>query len=376
MFNSGELLYFHTAVEAAIDDRVAEVVLATNDPQIILDLRKLNGDPQSTKFDVFWSELATYLEEATLAVDDRRHSDILHMPLTISIRHILDIVSERLEKKFPGEKKPLPSLKWIRYQFWPKNPFSTSALRHTGRFRVKFGVQIRQMRKDHPDARYVSVLLKYLKEFAVLNSQYTVYVSADDKAIIPVGEPALPVLTGVRGHNRSLVLMGGPQLSALDHDFHLHGIVPSVAFFVDIPDSSKDSFYSGKTFVTLKDKVTQPSSALRHSAEICNIVNTHFTPSKPVMILTTDGGSDHRLTFASVRLALICLFKSLDLDMLVAVRTCPYQSWTNLAERIMSTLNLALQNVSLARAEMQPEFEAKVKNKNTLQEVRDAIHQL
>ena len=36
----------------------------------------------------------------------------------------------------------------------------------------------------------------------------------------------------------------------------------------------------------------------------------------------------------------------------------------------MSTLNLALQNVSLARSEMQPEFEAQV---NTLQEVQDAI---
>ena len=351
---------------------MAEAVLATDDPEIILDLRKLNGNPRSTKFDEFWSELASY-EETTLAVDERRHTDVLHMPLAISIRHIHDLISERLEKKFPGEKKPIPSLEWIRYQFWPKNPFSTSALRYTGRFPVKFGVQIRQMRKSHPDARYVSVLLKYLKGFAVLNSQYTSYVSADDKAIIPVGDPTLPVSTGVRGHNRALVPMGGPQLSALDHDFHTCGIVPSAAFFVHIPESPKDSFFQGKAFVTLKDKVTQPSSALRHSAEISSIVRSHFTPSKPVLILTTDGGVDHRLTFASVQVALICLFKSLNLDMLVAVRTCPYQSWTNLAERVMSTLNLALQNVSLARSEMPAEFEAALKNKNTLQEIREAI---
>ena len=176
---------------------MSEAILATDDPDIILDLRKLNGNPKSTKFDAFWSELASYLEEATLAVDERRHTDVLHMPLAISIRHIRDLISERLEKNFPGEKKPVPLLEWIRYQFWPKNRFSTSPLRHTGQFLVKFGVQVRQMRKSHPDARYVSVLLQYLKEFAVLYSQYTRYVSADDKSIIPVGEPTLPIVSGV-----------------------------------------------------------------------------------------------------------------------------------------------------------------------------------
>lgn len=54
------------------------------------------------------------------------------------------------------------------------------------------------------------------------------YTSVDYKAIIPVGDPGLPVSTGVRGHNRSIVLAEGPGPSALDHDFHVHGVVPSV----------------------------------------------------------------------------------------------------------------------------------------------------
>ena len=91
-------------------------------------------------------------------------------------------------------------------------------------------------------------------------------VSVDDKAIVPVGEPNCPISTGVCGHNRSLVCSGS-QLLALDHDFHIHDIVPSVALFVDIPD---DSFFRGTTLVTNKDKVTQPSSALRHSTEMTN----------------------------------------------------------------------------------------------------------
>ena len=65
--------------------------------------------------------------------------------------------------------------------------------------------------------------------------------------------------------------------------------------------------------------------------------------------------------------------QALDLDMLICVRTCPYQSWTNVAERVMSTLNLALQNVSLARSSMTHSLEQLVKNKTTPSEVREAI---
>ena len=78
--------------------------------------------------------------------------------------------------------------------------------------------------------QYVSMILRYLKEFCVTVCSFVTYASIDNKAIIPVGEPGLPLSTGVRGHNRSIVLAEGPGPSALDHDFHVHGIVPSVTF--------------------------------------------------------------------------------------------------------------------------------------------------
>ena len=46
----------------------------------------------------------------------------------------------------------------------------------------------------------------------------------------------------------------------------------------------------------------------------------------------------------------IAIFIARDLDCLIAVRTPPYNSWKNPAERIMSELNLALQAVGMARA--------------------------
>ena len=360
-----------TAQQRAVDERVAKALLEIEAPEIIFDLRKLNGNPKATHFDDFWAELSTFLEEINPAVDDRRHGETLHMPIAVSVRHLREVLVERLAQRFPNDDKPVPSDEWIRLQFWPKNPFGHSALRHTGRFNVKFAVQIRQLRKDHPDAKYCRVILKYARHFACLHRAVTTYMSVDDKAIVPVGEPNLPIAASSRSHNRSLVLSSA-QLKALDHDFHIHGIVPSVSFAVNIPESAEDSFYSGKPYVTLKDKVIQPSSALRHAAEQYKILSTDF-PDSHVLLLVSDGGPDHRLTYSSVQVCLLSVFVHLDLDMLVAVRTCPYQSWNNIAERVMSTLNLGLQNVALCRKAMPVEFEKAVANKNTLADIRETI---
>lgn len=158
------------------------------------------------------------------------------------------------------------------------------------------------------------------------------FVSVDDKAIINVGEPNCAVSTGVKGHNRSLVSTESPRLLALDHDFHIHGRVASVALFVETPVHSSDSFYTDQPFVTNKDKVTQPSSAFRHATELADLIRIHYstdtrTASKPVLVVLSDGGPDHRVTFGSVKIASLCLFQALDLDMLICMWTCPYQSW-------------------------------------------------
>ena len=54
--------------------RMAELVLSTQDFDIIQDLRELSGRPESPLFDLFWSELNTLLE-LHARVDDRRHGE-------------------------------------------------------------------------------------------------------------------------------------------------------------------------------------------------------------------------------------------------------------------------------------------------------------
>ena len=186
----------------------------------------------------------------------------------------------------------------------------------------------------------------------------------------------MPISTGVRGHNRVLAPATGPRLVATDHDFHTGGLIPSVSFISDIPQSSLDSFFQGKICVTTKDKVFEASSPFRHATELCKILREHCSQNDvdldtPILALMTDGGPDHRLTYETVKASLVEVFLQLDLDMLIAIRTAPNHSWVNPAERCMSILNLALQHVALARSEMEKKYESKAKNKSSLTALRN-----
>jgi len=93
---------------------------------------------------------------------------------------------------------------------------------------------------------------------------------------------------------------------------------------------------------------------------------------KLVLFMYSDGGPDHRLTYVSVQVSLIVVFKTLDLDFLCAARTAPSHSWKNPVERIMSTLNLGLQCVGLMREKGDDELEAEADKCKSLATLRDA----
>ena len=65
------------------------------DTDIVLDLRASNGR-QDSRFDVFWNECQTFLnEDLGTAVDDRRHDLITHLARAISIRDLVEQVKQR-----------------------------------------------------------------------------------------------------------------------------------------------------------------------------------------------------------------------------------------------------------------------------------------
>ncbi|KAI8511918.1 hypothetical protein Bbelb_110180 [Branchiostoma belcheri] len=355
--------------EEMIDDRVKQFFLETEETDILVDLRKCNG----------WGRVAQSVARSAhtpevVGSNPAHVTDLVPLGKALYTTFLTSLRPERKVKARMPPGSAIPSAEWIRLQFWPTNPYTNRAVRHTFRFDVKYAVQSRVLRLEHEDAKYAATQFKYMKEFACKYREHTKMICLDDKAIVPVGEPEHAVSSGVRGHNKSLVPVGS-TLVALDHDWHVAGVIPSVVLINQVPESTDGSFHRGRVFVTTKEKVFQPSTPARHATEVCNIlrscassddVNLHC----PILLVYTDGGPDHRVTYLTVKLSYIALFIALDLDVLIAARCAPNASWMNPAERVMSVLNLALQNVSIAREKMADQFEARVKGKSDLKSLR------
>ena len=78
----------------------------------------------------------------------------------------------------------------------------------------------------------------------------------------------------------------------------------------------------------VKNKVFQPSNGFRHRAKTTQLIRANYSEDSmqsdfPILIEISDGGPDHRTTYASVQVSHICKFIQLDLVLLVAVRTAP-----------------------------------------------------
>ncbi len=346
-----------TTSEAEVDKRVARI-LDDEDPDLIWDLRT-NNEGRPEEYKDFLQHCQQYINASVdTAVDDRRHDvvagndDVVtHLAIALSVRDLHEQVSSQCP-----EGTTIPSVQWLRIQFWPRRPTAKTASRYTGRLKIKFMVQARQLRANHVDAHYASALFRYQKEFAVKFRDHLTFTSLDDKHTIKVGEPQCPVAAVERG--KQVLVSKDKKLVVADHDFTRLSLTPSVAMVIDVPESIEKSFYRGRVFVLLKENAFQPSSPRRHMAELKKILQG-LAPVKPVLLLYTDGGPDHRLTYLSVQLSLIALWLNLDLDFLCAVRTPPQHSWKNPVERIMSVINLALQGVGIMREEVPHENELK-----------------
>ena len=324
--------------------------LEMEDPDLVVDLRENDGR-QTDKFKLFWDCMEKYLSETT-AVQERCHGDVTFMAKAISVRDLTQEVS----KMCPEE--PVPSEQWVRLQFYPKNPRAKTANQYKSRFNVKMKVQKRQFRLDHPDTHYCSVIFRYICVNMLL---YTVIVQGLN-----------PVAAAEHGKK---VLVGGHETFAVsDHDFCKFSIVPSVDFIMDVPEVIDEPWYRGSVFVGYNDAVYEPSSAIRHMTELFSIVQG--SEYKPILFLYTDGGPDHRLTYLSVQLSYIALFRRMNLDLLIVGRTAPCHSWKNPVECIMSIVNLGLQCVGVMRKEGSEEFERAIKYASNLKQLREATVQL
>ena len=310
---------------AEIDQRV-QLAIETDDPDLIIDLRHLNEGRPGNTFAVFFRELELVVEEVT-AADDRRHG-IAHMSEFLSIK---DLISQ-VQKRVPAEI-PIPSESTVIHAFAPPNIHSKTAQYYTGKINLKHTVQRRQLRAFHADAHWCNALYRYLRELAIKNKNSCMFISCDDKAKVSFGEPGSAISSGVRG--KRTIVPTTTTLGSLDHDVdHKGSIIPTVNMVCDIPDDISGTFYRGNVHVTFKESVFQPSCSYRAILELIQLLRSEGFDNTVTkhLYLFTDGGPEHRVCFESVKIPLIMLFKELGLESLVAIRTAPEHSYTNIVE--------------------------------------------
>ena len=151
--------------ELEVDSRIQQA-LEHEDPEILWDFR-VNNTGRPEDYSIFLQKCQDFIKgKAETAVDDRRHDNVtnneesvVHLAMAMSARGL----HEQVKKQCP-EGTPIPSIQWLRLQFWP-NKACAASNKHTGRLKVKMVVAARQFRKSHVDVHYASAVFRYQKEF-------------------------------------------------------------------------------------------------------------------------------------------------------------------------------------------------------------------
>ena len=96
--------------------QITMFVFEQDEPDILLDLRVLNGKLSSTKYDQFWDEIQELFSEYETAVHEHHHGNQSYLPFTISVRELV----KRVKSHKPNID--VLSAEWVRLQFSPQNP--------------------------------------------------------------------------------------------------------------------------------------------------------------------------------------------------------------------------------------------------------------
>lgn len=182
---TGDCAVSSSVSEKEVDERLL-ALFELEEPDLMYDLRAVNPGNQSNRYSVFWSKAKEFLEDVDgTAVDERRHSQVVHVAKAISVRNFKQQVEQRCP---PGT--PIPCDKLVQLQFVSAHKCYCSAYKYTSFLQVKKRVQQCQWRKDHEDVHYAACIFQYMREYAVLFRRFSVFACLDDiKHKVKVGEP-------------------------------------------------------------------------------------------------------------------------------------------------------------------------------------------
>ncbi|CAG8844878.1 7100_t:CDS:2, partial [Gigaspora margarita] len=189
-----------------------------------------------------------------------------------------------------------------------------------------------------------------VKQFAAMFSHYSVVISQDDKAKVPLGIPAV-------GKTFQTMQTINENVTLADHDFPIGAhqkLIPLVYLAID-PSDSNDSLRKGQLAIFIRPQYNVGTSSNTHMADLITLTNQesfkHIFENngqiKPIWVLLVDGGPDENPRHLKNICRYSRLFQFLDLDYLTVRTHAPGQSAYNPVERAMSTLSGKLAGITL-----------------------------
>ena len=138
-----------------------------------------------------------------------------------------------------GVSLHIPSYSWFKFQFWLKNSYTNAALNYTGRFKVRYMVQQRNVHKYTPDDHYCAALYKYSRQLVIMFKEYAAFASTNDKCKIKIGQLNFPVVAVTQG--KQVLVAQGTFLQTINHDHASSTLIPTVLLSHEIPNNIDNS---------------------------------------------------------------------------------------------------------------------------------------
>ena len=87
----------------------------------------------------------------------------------------MDSLKRKVDKGELEEMPPITTIEMVRLQFVPNVNTSETAGRFSGRLKLRRGVQMRSLRKQHEDQHWVNSMTRYILEWLIeLKKKYEV----------------------------------------------------------------------------------------------------------------------------------------------------------------------------------------------------------
>ena len=262
--------------------------------------------------------------EGLTAVNARRHTDTLYLSSNWSVEGFMESVKEYVKENYPEDflnNFKEPSVSTVQNAFLPSNSYVGSNL-STHRIHAVRKLTTKQNHKKHIDTHACNALRRSVKDQLFLFSQvikntrltdllslqyYNLieqdlrnqidpnkkmlvrqayrYISCDDKAKIPIGEPYHPISTGVRQKIGNIVPVTNSNAltQVLDHDFGKASLTPSVELDITTPEKREMSWFDGYAHFVIHCSIFSASNGWYHAVNL--IMRIIFEGSKAANIL-------------------------------------------------------------------------------------------